>query len=88
VTQCRQALASMWVPWVTRNVFVGHRRAVLSAQIDDLFLETEVFDPVLGPDMGAPYRCRPTDLVFLESYQNKMNKVRGRCLLSTRVSEV
>src|SRR4029077_8953522 len=53
------------VSWATRGLFVGERRAYLSAQIDDLFLASTLY-----PNIGATYRMNDHDMQTLADWQN------------------
>ncbi|KAH9880683.1 hypothetical protein IAQ61_000977 [Plenodomus lingam] len=57
-----------WITWVTRGLFVGFRRIYLSTQVDDMFLETELYRP-----QGQSYRCKPEDLSFHVKWQAELN---------------
>ncbi|RDL42047.1 Uncharacterized protein BP5553_02026 [Venustampulla echinocandica] len=37
-------LQHAWINWGTRGLYAGYRRAMMSPQIDDMFLETPIFD--------------------------------------------
>ncbi|KAH8659221.1 hypothetical protein BGZ60DRAFT_492740 [Tricladium varicosporioides] len=49
-------LSHVWIHWITRGVYLGFRRIYLSTQIDDLFLETELYKT------NKPYRLTGADL--------------------------
>jgi hypothetical protein len=53
------------VSWATRGLFVGERHAYLSAQIDDLFLASDLY-----PGTGATYRITDKDMQQLADWQN------------------
>lgn len=38
-------LQHAWITWVTRGLYAGYRRVNLNTQIDDMFLETEIYYP-------------------------------------------
>src|SRR5688572_17142457 len=50
------------VSWVTRGVFLGHRRIYLSAQIDDILLSSDLFT-------GGEYRMTSRDLEAFAAWQ-------------------
>jgi hypothetical protein len=51
------ALSYGVVRWVTRGLFLGERRAFVGAQIDDLFLDNDMYDGgtfrITGKDLGS-----------------------------------
>jgi MYXO-CTERM domain-containing protein len=53
------------VSWATRGLFIGERHAYLSAQIDDLFLASDIY-----PDKGLTYRMTDHDMQALADWQN------------------
>ncbi|KAL5117246.1 hypothetical protein ACEQ8H_004805 [Pleosporales sp. CAS-2024a] len=57
-----------WITWVTRGLFVGFRRIYLNTQVDDMFLETELYRP-----QGQSYRCKPEDLNDHVTWQADIN---------------
>jgi hypothetical protein len=61
-------LQHAWITWVTRGLYVGFRRIYLSAQVDDMFLETNMYSP-----QGQKYRCTPEDLSMHVEWQTKLN---------------
>ncbi|TVY84662.1 hypothetical protein LSUE1_G001269 [Lachnellula suecica] len=50
-------LQHAWIQWGTRGLYAGYRRAMLTPQIDDMFLETPMFD---NPNLNI--RVGPKDL--------------------------
>ncbi|KAL5360059.1 hypothetical protein BJX96DRAFT_184308 [Aspergillus floccosus] len=38
-------LQHAWITWITRGLHAGHRRVYLNTQIDDMFLETDIYYP-------------------------------------------
>jgi MYXO-CTERM domain-containing protein len=52
------------VSWATRGLFVGERHAYLSAQIDDLFLASNIY-----PGTGTTYKITPADMQALADWQ-------------------
>ncbi|GES57607.1 extracellular serine-rich protein [Aspergillus terreus] len=38
-------LQHAWITWITRGLYAGHRRVNLNTQIDDMFLETDIYYP-------------------------------------------
>lgn len=61
-------LQHAWIHWVTRGLYVGFRRLYLSTQVDDMFLETELYRP-----QGQVYRAKPQDLSTHVDWQAKLN---------------
>ncbi len=65
-------VGNAWANWVTKGLFIGERRIYLSAQIDDLFLATDMWDPAknMNPQDGTrTYRSTPTDLDHFVQWQ-------------------
>jgi hypothetical protein len=48
-------LSHAWIQWMTRGVYLGFRRTYLSTQVDDVFVETELYQS------NSPYRIKPAD---------------------------
>ncbi|CZS89207.1 related to extracellular serine-rich protein [Rhynchosporium graminicola] len=46
-----------WITWMTRGLYAGFRRIYFSTQVDDMFLETELYSPE-----GVNFRIKPADL--------------------------
>ncbi|KAK2748412.1 hypothetical protein FQN55_004350 [Onygenales sp. PD_40] len=65
-------LQHAWITWITRGLHAGYRRSYLSTQIDDMFLITELYDPV-----GDQFRIRPEDMTahvaWMPTIRGKMN---------------
>ncbi|KAE8349034.1 hypothetical protein BDV28DRAFT_142066 [Aspergillus coremiiformis] len=65
-------LQHAWINWVTRGLYAGHRRVNLNTQIDDMFLETDLYKP-----KGKTFRITPADMdgisAWLPSISAKMN---------------
>ncbi len=65
-------VGNAWANWVTKGLYVGERRIYLSAQVDDLFLTTEMWDPAKNmnsQDGTRTYRTTPTDLEHFVQWQ-------------------
>ncbi|KAI9733677.1 MAG: hypothetical protein M1834_003279 [Cirrosporium novae-zelandiae] len=66
-------LAHTWITWATRSTYTGYRRVYLGTQIDDVFLETDLYTP-----NGTTFRVRPSDLATHKTWtttiNGKMNK--------------
>lgn len=61
------AFGNVWLQWVSGGMFVGMRRIVWSIQVDDLFLSTETFDPVVLGHTKQSYRCTAADIINLDN---------------------
>lgn len=55
------------IRWVTRGVFLGERHVYVGAQVDDVFLETDLFMP---DGSEATYRMTGADLEASLAWQN------------------
>jgi hypothetical protein len=56
-------LQHAWIHWATRGFYGGFRRLYFSTQIDDMFLETDMYVP-----NGTTFRIRPQDLAVHKSW--------------------
>ncbi|KAJ6132985.1 hypothetical protein N7471_008200 [Penicillium samsonianum] len=61
-------LQHAWITWITRGLYAGYRRVNLNTQIDDMFLETEIYSPA-----GNNFRIRAQDLSNIASWTDKIN---------------
>ncbi|KAJ5692219.1 hypothetical protein N7462_001642 [Penicillium macrosclerotiorum] len=50
-------LQHAWITWITRGLYAGYRRVNMNTQIDDMFLETDIYQP-----NGTTFRIRNEDL--------------------------
>ncbi|EPS38101.1 hypothetical protein H072_8138 [Dactylellina haptotyla CBS 200.50] len=50
-------LNHIWIHWATHGLYDGYRRALLSSQIDDVLLDTDLYSPA-----GSTYRLTVPDL--------------------------
>ncbi|OWP04291.1 hypothetical protein B2J93_9359 [Marssonina coronariae] len=50
-------LQHAWITWATRGLYTGFRRLYLSTQVDDMFLESDIYSPA-----GQTYRITTADL--------------------------
>ncbi|CZR56594.1 related to extracellular serine-rich protein [Phialocephala subalpina] len=50
-------LQHAWIHWATRGLYTGYRRATLNTQVDDMFLESDIYSP-----NGTTYQITPADL--------------------------
>jgi hypothetical protein len=65
------ALMSVWFQWASNGVFAGIRRIELNAQIDDVFMNTGMFNAAIGDeDKTNTYRLLPSDLDYILQWQN------------------
>ncbi|KAI9650099.1 hypothetical protein NHQ30_000112 [Ciborinia camelliae] len=65
-------LQHAWIDWGTRGLYTGYRRALLLTQIDDMFLESDIYSP-----SGTTYRIGADDLAqhitFMSTINSKLN---------------
>ncbi|KAL2067475.1 hypothetical protein VTL71DRAFT_1900 [Oculimacula yallundae] len=61
-------LQHAWVHWATRGLYVGYRRATLSTQVDDMFLQTPMFDS------GENFRVSGSDMAHHVTVMKDVNK--------------
>ncbi|ESZ97904.1 hypothetical protein SBOR_1703 [Sclerotinia borealis F-4128] len=65
-------LQHAWIDWGTRGLYTGYRRALLLTQIDDMFLESDIYSPT-----GTTYRIGADDLAqhitFMRTINSKLN---------------
>ena len=64
------AVVNVALQWLVHGTFVGQRRVLLNAQIDDLYLESPEW--LAGNTYGPNTRCSPTDLALLKAYQDQL----------------
>ncbi|KAJ5965945.1 hypothetical protein N7481_012659 [Penicillium waksmanii] len=50
-------LQHAWITWITRGLYAGYRRVNLNTQIDDMFLETDIYYP-----SGNTFRITTADM--------------------------
>lgn len=50
-------LQHAWITWITRGLYAGYRRVNLNTQIDDMFLESDIYYP-----NGRTFRIRTQDM--------------------------
>ena len=73
-------LADVWYPWVTKGIFVGKRRLLLSTQVDDYFLSTGLYNTTLNRQYDSqedgsripPFRITGDDISKLSQYQSNL----------------
>lgn len=61
-------LQHAYIHWMTRSLFVGKRKVHLSAQVDDVHLETDLYRPA-----GTKFRAWPGDLDAHVDWQKRLN---------------
>ncbi|KAH8802483.1 hypothetical protein F5884DRAFT_683853 [Xylogone sp. PMI_703] len=61
-------LQHAWITWATRGLYKGYRRINLNTQVDDMFLESDIYSP-----NGTTYRITPADLTQHVSWQATVN---------------
>ncbi|KAJ5967515.1 hypothetical protein N7501_003763 [Penicillium viridicatum] len=61
-------LQHAWITWVTRGLYAGYRRVNLNTQIDDMFLETEIYSPA-----GNNFRIRAQDMAKIATWTDDIN---------------
>ncbi|KAN0102256.1 hypothetical protein V8E51_012766 [Hyaloscypha variabilis] len=50
-------LQHAWISWLTRGLYAGYRRINLNTQVDDMFLDTDIYSP-----NGTTYQVTTDDL--------------------------
>jgi hypothetical protein len=65
-------LQHAWITWITRGLYAGYRRVNLNTQIDDMFLESDIYYP-----SGTTFRIRNEDMdnirEWIQTINAKMN---------------
>ncbi|PHH84639.1 hypothetical protein CDD83_1620 [Cordyceps sp. RAO-2017] len=61
-------LQHAYIHWMTRSLFVGKRKLHLSAQVDDVHLDTDLYRP-----QGSTFRVRTGDLDAHVDWQKRLN---------------
>ncbi|KAI9756019.1 MAG: hypothetical protein M1815_004251 [Lichina confinis] len=67
-SQSSTFMAHAWIHWGLRGLYPGFRRVLLSAQIDDVFLSTGIYD-----QNQRPFRVRPADMQAHVSWTADVN---------------
>jgi hypothetical protein len=71
-SQTSNFLQHAYITWMTRGIYTGYRRVNLNTQIDDVFLETEIYGQT-----NVNYRSSVTDMNNMKSWittiRNKMS---------------
>lgn len=63
-------LQHTWIHWATRGLYAGFRRVNLGTQIDDMFLQTDIYYPNNG---NNTFRIRTGDLDVIRDWIPKIN---------------
>ncbi|KAL5001217.1 hypothetical protein BDV10DRAFT_21307 [Aspergillus recurvatus] len=62
-SQTSNYLQHAWITWITRGLHAGYRRVNLNTQIDDMFLETDIYQP-----SGTIFRITTDDMDGITSW--------------------
>ncbi|KAJ9655029.1 hypothetical protein H2198_006023 [Neophaeococcomyces mojaviensis] len=62
-------LQHAYITWMTRGLYVGYRRVYLNTQIDDMFLDTDIYYPG-----NYSYRATTADMTAVANWVTAMNK--------------
>jgi hypothetical protein len=70
-----QLLSYGLVTWVARGMFLGERHVYFDAQVDDLLIDDDIWDPTCNCDFGpqvttSPYRLSGEDFNAVIAWQN------------------
>jgi hypothetical protein len=61
-------LQHAWITWITRGLYAGYRRVNLNTQIDDMFLESDIYYP-----NGTTFRIRNEDMDNIRDWIQTIN---------------
>ncbi|GAD97217.1 extracellular serine-rich protein [Paecilomyces variotii No. 5] len=61
-------LQHAWITWMTRGLYSGYRRVNLNTQVDDMFLESDIYSP-----NGTTFRIRVSDLEATATWIDEVN---------------
>jgi hypothetical protein len=61
-------LQHAWIHWATRGAYTGYRRVLLGTQVDDMFLNSDIYYPA-----GNTFRIRTTDLDGIKAWIPTIN---------------
>lgn len=66
-------LQHAWINWITRGVYTGYRRVTLNTQVDDMFLESDIYSP-----NGTTFQVTPADLTpcYVDEDRQRQNACR------------
>jgi hypothetical protein len=62
-------LQHAWIHWATRGLYTGYRRVNLNTQVDDMFLESDIYSPT-----NTTYQVTPADLAVHVTWMATLNK--------------
>ncbi len=62
-----------WINWVTKGVSLGSKHANIDAQIDDLFLADDTWNPATLVANGPEYRNSAADITSLAAWENTLS---------------
>ncbi|ORX42189.1 hypothetical protein BCR36DRAFT_587375 [Piromyces finnis] len=71
-SQSSVILNHLWLTWGTRSLFNGFRRVYFTPHIDDVFLSTELVDPInneIYPEDGDVFRTKAIDFQKIVQFQ-------------------
>ncbi|KAF2800213.1 hypothetical protein K505DRAFT_355893 [Melanomma pulvis-pyrius CBS 109.77] len=60
-------LSHAWIQWLTRGLYLGYRRVYLNTQVDDVFVETELYET------NKPFRIKPDDFKEHITWMKEVN---------------
>ena len=60
-------LSHAWIHWLTRGLYLGFRRIYFNTQVDDVFVETELYQT------NKPYRIKPDDFKEHITWMKELN---------------
>jgi hypothetical protein len=61
-------LQHAWIHWATRGLYTGYRRVNLNTQVDDMFLESDIYSP-----NGTTYQVTTADLAQHITWMTSLN---------------
>jgi len=68
-----QLLSYGLINWVTRGVFLGERHVSVGAQVDDLLIDSDMWDVVADSDLtGLTFRMNATDFEAAAAWQSRL----------------
>eukprot|EP01111_Echinosteliopsis_oligospora_P008511 TRINITY_DN2423_c2_g1_i3.p1 TRINITY_DN2423_c2_g1~~TRINITY_DN2423_c2_g1_i3.p1 ORF type:complete len:898 (+),score=232.22 TRINITY_DN2423_c2_g1_i3:167-2860(+) len=70
------ALGSFWLHWMSNNMYLGLRRIFLNCQLDDLFLESNIWDTTMNVSSETiTYRISADELQHTADYLRNLNNM-------------
>ncbi|KAH0537520.1 hypothetical protein FGG08_005695 [Glutinoglossum americanum] len=67
-SQTSTYLNHIWVHWGLRGMYTGYRRVYLNTQVDDMFLESDIYSPT-----NTTFRIRANDLTAHKNWMPTLN---------------